>query len=813
MILLLFLLVPRLTVQAEGNKTIRVGFPIQGKLTYKDEDGKYAGYMVDYLNEIKKYTGWKYEFVEVEGTLNEQLTTLLGMLSNGEIDLMGGMVYNESLDQLYDYPTHSYGTASTAIAVRKDDTRWAVEDFEDWNGIAVGIYPALRTREQQLQKFADINGFTYRLVEYNTFDEVLEAMDNGEIDATIQVDISIFDTLKSIGKFSPTPYYFATTQGNSEIVRDLNMALSNINTANPYLEEILYEKYFSYKDQFYISEENKEYVQSLGTVRVLMMDGNAPIHYYDESPKGISISYLEQLSKATGLQYEVITAENYEDFVEKIKSEDIDLILGVPTDSTWVDEMNLLLSIPYLESHRANVFNKHRDDRENQEQKSVYNTQSTLDAINCEKEKNAYLDFYCTNFYLQKKGTYNNIGTNINDTTTVQYTFGLVDHDEIELLSIINNFLSSVSDGQKQSIIYRNTVVNVDYSIIELLKIYSLQISIVVLIIAVIGILIYLKGIKTKSKIFKEIALQHTRFREMVKLMDECLFEYNYEEDKLKIQNNKVMFDRKNCVEHFIADYAGYDFLKEMIRNKEDAFYNFLLDTENDARWYRVVLKVIKDDKGTVTYALGKIYDVNDDMTEQKALIEQSKRDSLTGLFNRSGAEGYIRDLLAMKPVKGVLLLIDVDNFKLVNDHMGHPVGDRLLKKTAQFINEYFRDEDIKCRLGGDEFLIFIHSSIQHEWLSEKIENFLIQIQESVFSPYAEYELSLSIGAAFVAEDGDTYESLYQKADYAMYIAKHGGKNGFFISGGTGCVEQECETCKKHCRRRGYLARVNENSN
>lgn len=72
---------------------IRVGYPIQLGMTEVDEQGNYSGYTYEYLEEIAQYTGWDYEFVQVEGDLNESLVTLMDMLEKGDIDLMGGMLY------------------------------------------------------------------------------------------------------------------------------------------------------------------------------------------------------------------------------------------------------------------------------------------------------------------------------------------------------------------------------------------------------------------------------------------------------------------------------------------------------------------------------------------------------------------------------------------------------------------------------------------------------------------------------------------------------------------------------------------------
>ena len=109
-ILILAALLPARSLEAkEDRPVVRVGYPIQQGLTEIDENGNYTGYIYDYLQEIAQYTGWDYEFVRAEGDINESLMTLMEMLENGEIDIMGGMLYNSRMEEMYDYASNSCG--------------------------------------------------------------------------------------------------------------------------------------------------------------------------------------------------------------------------------------------------------------------------------------------------------------------------------------------------------------------------------------------------------------------------------------------------------------------------------------------------------------------------------------------------------------------------------------------------------------------------------------------------------------------------------------------------------------------------------
>ena len=482
-----------------------------------------------------------------------------------------------------------------------------------------------------------------------------------------------------------------------------------------------------------------------------------------------------------GLQYEVIVAENYDDCMEKIKKGDIDLMVGIPSNSDLISKLNLTLSLPYLDSYSVLISNKRSVQEYSAEKDFIYNTEATLDQMEKGNKQIAYLDSYCANFYLQKTDKYKNITLNVNDTNEIQYSIGLVDKEKMYLLSIINSFMSTVSLEEKQEIIYENTIVHVNYTLSDIFRLYRWQILVIILFILFLGILIYARNMRMKSAMLNEIVIQHKRFNELSNLTDECLFEYSYTEDILRIQNNKIMFEKKHIIENYMS-YNKYEFLRNMISAKEDGSYEFVLNDEGMDKWYRVILKVIKNKDNVASYALGKIYNVDEEVVERYKLLERSKRDTLTKLLNRAGAEEYINHLLELNASKGVLILFDIDNFKAVNDNLGHPVGDQLLKEISQFIEGYFRKEDIKCRLGGDEFLVFLHTNIIFDNLNEKLNDFMIQANECVFKAYSELKVGLSIGATYVSEKVCTYEELYKKADHAMYVAKLGGKNRFFIA-------------------------------
>lgn len=789
-----------LPIFADDKKVIRVGFPIQPGSTDKSDDDEYIGYTVDYLTEISKYTGWEYEFVETSGDLNTQISTLIEMLQKGEIDMMGTMVYSDALAKVFDYPGYSYGTAYSVLIVRKDDNRWLADDFQNWDNIVVGTYSRLKTRMEELKKFADVNGFTFKTKEYKSQVELREALYKGEIDATVSVDISMDNQVKEIAHFSPVPYYFAVSKGNQEIVRDLNSALSNINIGNPYLQGTLYTKYFG-NNYFSISDDAKQYIQSLGTLHVLMMEGNAPIQYDTKNgPKGISVSYLENMKKDLGLSYKITMAKDYDEFLSLVEKEEYDLIMGISSATNITKDVKMTLSVPYLDSYLVQAV--HGEQEVGQPLQNIYNTEDVLKEVNKGNITNAAVDLYVANFYLQKKRMYRHVNIQSNKTSDLQYSLGLLDSNKSRLLTIINGYLNSYTEQEKQSIVYRNTLVNMDYTLQEYLQAYLWQIVVLILFVLIISSLLYLRRIRKKNLKLDSEIMQQRRLNELSRLSDECLFEYDYKKDIMHIENNQVMFEKQRIIENYTT-YDQHVFLRKMILDEKDANYDFQLKVNGQLRWYCVQLRVLKNDEGKATYALGRIVDIHDQLMHQKELVERSQKDNLTGLLNRMAASEVVKQCIE-KNHQGILIIFDIDNFKQVNDRQGHPVGDELLQKFAKYLTLFFRKEDMISRLGGDEFLVFIPENISFDSLKSKLCRFVEKVNQDIFAQYEEEDVSVSIGTAHVNGKDDTFDALYGRADHAMYITKLGGKNGFFISDGKDCPDEDCIHCERNCKKKWY---------
>lgn len=192
-------------------------------------------------------------------------------------------------------------------------------------------------------------------------------------------------------------------------------------------------------------------------------------------------------------------------------------------------------------------------------------------------------------------------------------------------------------------------------------------------------------------------------------------------------------------------------------------------------RWYTVTVNPILDEKGDLEGAVHVLSDITQNKRTEEELRAMSLRDELTGLLNRRGfltlAEQQLRLVQRMKK-RLVLLFIDLDRMKWINDTLGHPEGDLALKNTAIILKKTFRESDLVSRVGGDEFVVVTVNSFE-----ENTENILARLEKNIAAfnaaSQAPYPLSLSIGA--VSSDEEEFcaiEALLTKADQRMYENK-----------------------------------------
>ena len=188
-------------------------------------------------------------------------------------------------------------------------------------------------------------------------------------------------------------------------------------------------------------------------------------------------------------------------------------------------------------------------------------------------------------------------------------------------------------------------------------------------------------------------------------------------------------------------------------------------------------MHLIKDSITNDIKALAYVKDIDKQKNEEIRLKLKAERDTLTGLYNKGTTEKLINDFLNSEEASlgmHAFLIVDIDNFKSVNDNLGHVFGDKVLFEVSKNLKPIFRKDDIVGRIGGDEFTIFIKSLTKD--LIIKITNDILN-DASKIKVKDNHKITLSIGIAFTDDSTKLYKDLFSKADKALYLSKADGKN------------------------------------
>lgn len=229
-------------------------------------------------------------------------------------------------------------------------------------------------------------------------------------------------------------------------------------------------------------------------------------------------------------------------------------------------------------------------------------------------------------------------------------------------------------------------------------------------------------------------------------------------------------------------DWANFDeFCAAMDRGDEHISYEVRqVSDESVFVWFRYVGIPVYDKDHKPYKIMGKTMDITEEKKNQELLEQKAERDSLTDLYNKAKmrklVEKHIRRADAHD--EGAFLIIDIDDFKSINDTYGHLYGDEVLIKIANILLISTGLEDYAGRIGGDEFCVFCRgeNAGQHAMeTAERISQMADRIQLSG------RRVTLSMGISKYPADAATYEDLYQKADQALYRVKHSGKNAFSV--------------------------------
>ena len=266
------------------------------------------------------------------------------------------------------------------------------------------------------------------------------------------------------------------------------------------------------------------------------------------------------------------------------------------------------------------------------------------------------------------------------------------------------------------------------------------------------------------------------------------VFEYSPKEDTLIVYNEKFQVVKKRVnlmlwIEETERIYPKdkwkfAEFFRGSMRGKIEVRIK-----EDDGHMARKILDAsyLKREGDCPDILIGTSKDITAEKQKEEYLKEKARRDSLTNLYNKQYGKWLINEYLSKKNSHDScgLMVVDVDDFKHVNDTYGHLFGDAVLTELSKLLQMFCDPKDIVMRAGGDEFVVFL-KDISHTVLMKK-SMYLMQAIRRLSFEEDNYSMTCSVGVCYLSQNisGCNYEQLFKNADGALYRAKEEGRNRY----------------------------------
>ena len=237
------------------------------------------------------------------------------------------------------------------------------------------------------------------------------------------------------------------------------------------------------------------------------------------------------------------------------------------------------------------------------------------------------------------------------------------------------------------------------------------------------------------------------------------------------VENTVIQDEKRNVADFFSKDRLILAYHSGITYDEIE--FHRIVDVKMAPRWTHTIYQIMEDEGDIIAYFLS--FDI-DEYKRSKDLVRQmAERDSLTGLYNRHTAVPLIRNrLYRHQGGKSAMIMIDVDNFRDINDKYGSFAGDEVLRRISARLDDTFGRDGIVCHIDQDEFLVFLEN-IEVTNIEERVE----ELCDNIFGVrYHDNKITFTVSAGYVIhpEHGRGYHDLYRKADMALCMAKNAGK-------------------------------------
>ena len=290
--------------------------------------------------------------------------------------------------------------------------------------------------------------------------------------------------------------------------------------------------------------------------------------------------------------------------------------------------------------------------------------------------------------------------------------------------------------------------------------------------------------------------LEAKKYEIIADISEEIPFEYEINTDTITYAKKyESIFGRKSIYRHPAQKFITAGYVSEDTQENFSSIFEAaqngkeihsteykLRNMKGDYEWHYSTFSLIKNEHGEPLRAVGIIRNIHTLKQEQASLLKRAQTDSMTGLPNKMTTETFVREHLKelQDGAHDIVMLIDVDDFKDINDTYGHLTGDEVIVNIANTLMRHTFNEGFVGRIGGDEFLVYLPNIFDIQLACEKAEKYASALKDKYPGDNGKPQVTLSIGIA-TTDISIPYSDMIEKADAAVYQAKLNGKNGYVL--------------------------------
>ncbi|NOR57945.1 MAG: transporter substrate-binding domain-containing protein [Sulfurimonas sp.] len=766
------------------------------------KDEKALGYSVETMQLIAKQIGKEVRFI------NKPWGELLEMLKNGTLDVIPHIAVTDERKNFVDYTDFSHLTFLIGFAINKNNNIESMKDLKDKKIAVVNKY---YIHDYLKKAFPHIE-----LLVLKSTQEAVEAVAQNKAFAVIDniPTLNYFmqekwlsnlkiATVNDFGLPLETEMPMGVTKGN----RVLKSILEKANSAIAQDQVIrLKQKWLNVLPTKTINNdltaEELLYLKDKKTIKMCVLPNWLPFEQIDEKGehKGIGADFMKIISTYIDAPVELVATKEWSQSLQNIKDRKCDILpvaMDIPSRRDSMNFTKPYVAEPFVIATKADeLFIKDSRSISNKKvgvvksyafievlkQKNpsidivdVANTKEGLERVS-NGELYGYIDTMPTIGYGIQK--YSMLDLKIAGKLEFDMTLSIASrNDEPILNTIMQKALDSISEEERRTIIGKWIEIKVaqefDYKLLW-------QISALFLII-VLAILYKNRAVtlvnqelvtathkieEQQSMVDKYVLMLTTDTKGTITDANEAFCKVTgYTEDDLVGNTHSIM-------QHPAMTQKYFDELWNIIETNKTWIGEIINYTKaKDTIYFNTYIEPIFNNNIKTGYRA-----IYEDITDKKRVEELSVTDKLTGLFNRLKLDEIL--LLEIEKYKRYktkfsIIILDIDDFKSVNDIYGHDVGDHVLQKVSQVLRETIRITDVVGRWGGEEFVVICeNTNLDNAYIAA--EHIRESIQNTTHDKVG--KKSVSIGVAEFKLD-DTLSSIFKKADEALYEAKHSGKN------------------------------------